>query len=443
MSKVIFVLTIVLFLFSCTENKEIKQGSELEIKMNEIANAYVRLVLNIGQYDQDFVDAYYGPPELKPSGKNLQPDSAAFRNLDAITDSLLNDLEDLSSYKATELETLRFKYLYKQLLAVKTKLFMLNGGQLSFDQESKALYDAVSPVQSEEFFQQTIDELNKILPGRGNVEKRLNEFKRKFEIPKNKIEEVFKAAIKECRERTAKYINLPAGESFELQLVNNQPWGAYNWYKGNLRSLIQVNTDLPKHINDAVGIAAHEGYPGHHLYNILLEQIFVKKRGWMEFTVYPLFSPRSLIAEGTAVYGEEILFTPEERIKYETEVLFPLAGIDPKDAELYYQVEELLKNLSYTGTTAAKNYLDGNWTREQTVKWLQKFALRTRESSDKFVSFIEKYRSYVINYSLGKDIIKEFIEKRGGSSDNLARSWELFALLISTPQTPSGLLNTK
>ena len=443
MIRIIFVLSITLYLFSCTENREVKQGSELEIKINDVAKGYVRLVLNAGQYDPDFVDAYYGPPEWRPSETNLQLDSVAYENLNAIADSLLNNLEDLSSFKATELETLRYKYLYKQLLAVKAKLFMINGGQLPFDQESKALYDAVTPVQSEEFFQQTIDKLNQTLPGRGSVEKRLNEFKRKFEIPKDKIEEVFKAAIKECRERTAKYINLPAGESFELELVNNQPWGAYNWYKGNLRSVIQVNTDLPKHINDAVGIAAHEGYPGHHLYNILLEQAFVKKRGWMEFTVYPLFSPQSLIAEGTAVYGEEILFPPGERIKFETEVLFPLAGIDTKDAELFYQVEELQKNLIYTGTFAAKNYLDGNWTREQTVKWLQKFELRTKESADKFVSFIEKYRSYLINYSLGKDIIKEFIEKRGGSSENLARSWELFELLISTPQTPTGLLSTK
>lgn len=443
MNKIICVLITILFLFSCTEEREVKQRSELEIKMNDIAKGYVRLVLNIGQYDPDFVDAYYGPSDWKPNGTNLSLDSATFESLSANTDSLLDNLEDLSSFQATELETLRYKYLYKQLLAVKAKLFILNGGQLSFDQESKALYDAMAPIKNEEFFQQTIDKLNQILPGKGNVEKRLNEFKRRYEIPKDKIEEVFKAAIKECKERTAKYINLPAGESFELELVNNQPWGAYNWYKGNLRSIIQVNTDLPKHINDAVGIAAHEGYPGHHLYNVLLEQAYVKKRRWMEFTIYPLFSPQSLIAEGTAVYGEEILFPPEERIKFETEVLFPIAGIDPKDVELYYQVEELQKNLAYTGTYAAKNYLDGNWTREQTVKWLQKFELRTKQSADKFTSFIEKYRSYVINYSLGKDIVKEFIEKRGGSSENLARSWELFELLISTPQTPTGLLSIK
>ena len=439
MNKIIFVLTVLFFLFSCTENKEVKQGSELEIQMNDIAKGYVKLVLRVGQYDQDFVDAYYGPPDWKPSGTNLKIDPAAYNYLNTIADSLLNELEDLYEFKATELETLRYKYLYKQLLAVKAKLFMMTGGQLPFDQESKALYDAVSPVQTEEYFKQVLDEINQILPGKGNVDRRLNEFKKKFEIPKNKVEAVFNAAIKECRARTAKYINLPPGENFEIELVNNQPWGAYNWYKGNLKSVIQINTDLPKHITSAVGIAAHEGYPGHHLYNILLEWNFVMKRKWMELTVYPLFSPQSLIAEGTANYGEDILFPSGERLEFEKTVLYPLAGLDTTGAELYSRLNTLQEKLSYAGTYAAKNYMDSLWSRDETIKWLQKFELRTRESADKFVSFIEKYRSYVINYSLGKDIIKNFIEKSGGSKDNLARSWEIFELLISTPQTPSGI----
>ena len=50
----------------------------------------------------------------------------------------------------------------------------------------------------------------------------------------------------------------------------------YNWYKGNLRSVIQVNTDLPLAVDRAIDLACHEGYPGHHVYNALLEQRLVK-----------------------------------------------------------------------------------------------------------------------------------------------------------------------
>ena len=69
---------------------------------------------------------------------------------------LLNDLENLSNYEATQLETLRYRYLYKQILAAKTKLFMISGGKLSFDEESKSLYDAVSPYYPEEHYKEIL-----------------------------------------------------------------------------------------------------------------------------------------------------------------------------------------------------------------------------------------------------------------------------------------------
>jgi len=440
-NKIIPILAIIIILISCSERKETAIQSNLELKMNTIAEDYVKLVLNIGQYDADFVDAYYGPEEWRSGLKsNLQFDSTTFKNLSIKTDELLNELESLGEYKADELETLRFRYLYKQLLACKTKLFMLNGVTLPFDEETKALYDASAPTHNDEFFQSTILELDKILPGKGDVAKRLNDFKMKFVIPSDKLKDVFDAAIKECRTKTLEHIKLPEKESFTIEYVKDKPWGAYNWYKGNFYSVIQVNTDLPIFIDRAVDLAAHEGYPGHHVYSTMLESNLAKKRNWVEFKVYALFTPQSLLAEGTANYGINVAFSGNERIKFEKEVLFPLAGLNPDDADLYYKVLELQKNLKYSGNEAARNYLDGKWTREQTVKWLQKYALRTKDSADKYVTFIEKYRSYVINYSLGMDIVKDYIERNGGKENNPAKRWELFEQLLSKPQTPSGLI---
>ena len=350
------------------------------------------------------------------------------------------NLESLGDYKADELETLRFRYLYKQLLACKTKIFMLNGVFLPFDEETKALYDASAPTYSDAYFLTAINELDKILPGSGDVAKRLNDFKSKFVIPTNKLKDVFDAAIKECRTKTLNHIKLPESESFKVEYVKDKPWGAYNWYKGNFYSVIQVNTDLPIYIDRAVDLAAHEGYPGHHVYNMLLESSLVKKRAWKEFTVYALFSPQSLIAEGTANYGIYVAFPGDERIKFEKEVLFPLAGLNPNEADLYYKVLEVQKQFGYADNTAAKNYLDGKWTRKQTVEWLQKNELRPKERADKDIDFYEKYRSYVINYNLGMDIVKDYIERNGGKENNSAKRWELFEHLLSTPQTPSGLI---
>ena len=440
-NRIIVSLFFILLIVSCGEKKNQKQLGDLELKMNGIAEGYVKLVLEVGKYDPMYVDAYYGPTEWKPKEENLQLDSTAFSELVSTADSLLNELELLSEYNATELETLRYRYLYKQLFAVKARIIILNGSVLPLRLESRALYDVTPTIESEDSLQKIIDELDNILPGTGDITDRIIAFKKDFVIPKNKIAKVFDVAVNECRSRTAMYIDLPAGENFKAEYVTNKPWGAYNWYKGNLFSVIQIATDFPVYIDGAVGLAAHEGYPGHHVYNILLEQNLVKDKGWIEYTVYPLYSPQSLIAEGTAVVGEELIFPGDERMIFEKEVLFPLAGISTKNADLYYQVLTLQKKLDGAGVLAARNYLNDEWTKEETVIWLQKFQLRTKERAEKYLSFIETYRSYVVTYNMGRIIIEEYLDKNGGTKDNLAKRWEIFSKLISTPQTPSGLMD--
>jgi hypothetical protein len=438
-NRIIAFTILTLLLIGCGNKKEHQQLSDLEINMNNIAEGYVKLVLNVGQYDPQYVDAYYGPQEWRPSGRNLQLDSIAYKKLDSETDSLLTGLESLSHFKATELETLRYRYLYKQLLAVKAEIAFLNGTKFPFDLESKAFYDATDPLQNEEYFQKIINQIDSLLPGKDKIEERYINFKKRFQIPEEKVASVFDAAINECRKRTAKFIELPAGEKFKVEYVENKPWGAYNWYKGNYFSVIQIATDFPVYIDGPIGLASHEGYPGHHVYNVLLEKNLVKDRGWVEYTVYPLFSPQSLIAEGTANYGVKILFSGNEKVKFEKEVLFPLAALDTSGADLYYKIDSLREKLSGVDVFAAKNYLDGAWTDEETVRWLQKFQLVTKERAEKFLSFIKTYRSYVITYDIGEKIISNYIERNGGTKDNLAKRWELFTKIISTPQTPSWL----
>ncbi len=427
-----------ILLISCGEKNREQPSRELDTKMNNIAERYVKVILKAGQFDPDYVDAYYGPDKWKPDS-SFHADSVSLKQLDAETNALLDSMESLGKYNADELQTLRFGFLYKQMLALKTKIFMLEGGHLPFDQEAKALYDAQAPHFTEEHFQNIIDELDKMLPGKGNVTDRFEQFRSQFIIPKDKLDNVFTAAINECRRRTLDHIQLPSDENFKVEYVTDKPWSGYNWYKGNSYSVIQVNTDLPTYIDRAVDLAAHEGYPGHHVYNTLLEKNLVRQRGWAEFTVYPLFSPQSLIAEGTANFGIEIAFPGESRIKFEKEVLFPIAGLDSSQADEYYRALELVDKLSYAGNEAARNYLNGDWDKESTVKWMQKYELVTKARAEKSITFIDKYRSYLINYNLGKDIVKNYVEKNGGTKDNPSKRWEICEKLISTPQTPSGL----
>jgi len=402
--------------------------------MNEIAERYVRLVLAVGQHDPDYVDAFYGPAEWKEAaGRDKRP-------LAALADEaarLIADIPAATSGGGDPLAALRRDYLLGQLQSLQARVRMLQGTRLTFDEESKALYDAVAPEHPAAYFDQALRELDALLPGSGSLIERVDRFRHDFIIPTDRLARVFDRAIEECRSRTRAHIELPEGESFRVEYVTNKAWSGYNWYQGQYHSLIQVNTDLPIYVDRAVDLACHEGYPGHHAYNVRLEQQLVRDRGWVEYTIYPLFSPQSLIAEGTANYGIDVAFPGEERTAFERDVIFPLAGLDATRTAAYAHVLAIVERLSYAGNEAARSYLNGRMDREQAAAWLTKYALMSPPRAEQRVRFIDQYRSYVINYNLGKDLVKTHLESLAGRSGD-AR-WQVFAELISSPRLPSGL----
>jgi hypothetical protein len=430
--------------------------------MNAIAEGYVKLVLALGQHDSSYVDAYYGPPEWKSDVERARPSLAA---IDADARLLLDRLLQLPAAEAWrtsgspaghELIELRQVYLRRQLEALRSRVRMLSGDKFTFDEESRALYDAVAPVHPESYFQGTLDELSAALPGSGPLIDRYDAFRKAFVIPADRLGTVFDLAVAECRRRTLAHVRLPESESFRVEYVRDKSWSGYNWYQGNYRSLIQVNIDLPVYIDRAIDLACHEGYPGHHVYNVLLEQHLMRERGWIETSVYALFSPQSLIAEGTANYGIEVAFPDQERISFERDVLFPAAGLDPRGAAPYGKVLQLTERLSYAGNEAARRYLNGEITRGQAAAWLSRFAMMSPARAEQRTRFFDDYRSYVINYNLGKDLVKAFIERRAGaaeprgaasrppapterSSDLHMRRWQEFVRLLGSPRLPSGL----
>jgi hypothetical protein len=406
--------------------------------MNSIAERYVRLVLALGQHDPDYVDAFYGPPDWKAEAEQQKKSLDAIGAEAAKLSLTLTETPIAPRTPDSDLRQLRREYLHKQLAALAARVRMLNGEKLKFDDESRALYDAVAPTFPDSHFDQIIKQLEAKIPGNGPLWQRYENWRKPFVIPKEKLDDVFQAAIKECRARTLAHIELPPDESFIVEYVTDKPWGGYNWYKGNFHSVIQVNTDLPIYIDRAVDLAAHEGYPGHHVYNLLLEKNLVRDRAWMEVSVYALFSPQSLVAEGTANFGREVAFPSRtERMKFEKEVLFPAAGIDASRTDEYYAVQDLMKQLDYAANEAARRLINGEIDEKAAVEWLQKYAVMDPARAQQRVKFIQRYRSYVINYNLGEDMVRRYIEKRSGTDPE--KRWSEFGKLLSSPRLPSGL----
>lgn len=401
--------------------------------LNAVAKDYLVLELSMVPHDANHVDAYFGPEDLRLKAEQLQLD------LNAIGEQAETMQEMLSTWPHDPDDALlgaRIKGLQGRLNALLTRVAMNQGETFSFDEESRRLFNATAPDHDAGYFADIIEQIDALLPGDGTTSDRVNEFSDRFEIPKDKLASVFDAAIQECRRRTRENIQLTENETFTTEFVTDKPWSGYNWYQGNSISLIQVNTDLPIKIDRAIDLGCHEGYPGHHTLNLLMEKNLVADKGWLEYSLYPLFSPSSLIAEGSGNYGIRLAFPGDERIQFEKEVLFPLAGLSTDDAERYYELLDLTSKLSYAGNEAARDYLDGKIDTQQAVDWLVQYSLSSPERARQRVAFFDAYRSYVINYNLGQDMVADYIER---GSPNHAERWRRFAEMLSSPMLPEVL----
>lgn len=433
--KILTSLIAALLLAACASVPQRAPADSLD----RIAADYVKLQLAIGEKEEGYVDAYYGPPEWREEARAQAPATSleALRARTAALIGRIGAVEAVTSHPAGSIEARRSGLLRAQLVAAETRLRMLQGERLSFAEEARGLFAVTPDIRPLADYEPVLARIERLVPGAGPLAERVEAFQWRFTIPPGRLDAVMREAIAECRRRTLAHIPLPSEERFTLEFVTDKSWSGYNWYQGDYRSLIQVNTDLPIRISRAVDLGCHEGYPGHHAYNVLLERNLARGRNWVEYMVYPLYSPQSLIAEGSANYGYDLAFPGDERLRYETRVLYPLAGLPTEGAADYLALQEALEDLAGARFTIARDFLEGRIDRDRAIALTQRYQLVSAQRAEQLLAFTEQYRSYVINYGLGREMVAAYIEAQG--ADPEAR-WEAMERILSEPTLPSDLI---
>lgn len=429
---ILFVFAVLLAAAGCKESPDPLTDRQ---KLNDIAERYVVLSLNLGKYDENYIDAYFGPESFK------EKSDAESIKLDSIRKSANVLLDELNGLKLSSSTVYRIHNLREFILSLKNYADYLSGKSFDFDEESEAFYGVTAPHFSSEHYAEINERISALLPDTvGTVSERYEKMKSKYIVPHHKVRDVFNIAIEEARKRTTSRIELPHGETFSVEYVSGKSWGAYNWFQGDAKSLIQVNTELPFPVNNALRLACHEGYPGHHVFHSLIEKEYVNAKSWVEYSVYPLFSPLSLISEGTANAAASVAFPGDELVDFEIEVLCPAAGIDTAGYRDYVRVNELISELAPIGPDVARSYLDGYLSRKQAVEYLVTYGCRSQKRAEMNIDFFEKYRSYIVNYSVGLQITEKYLEKQTANTAFKEKArWDAFYGLLTVPMMPKDL----
>ncbi|MEJ2750143.1 MAG: hypothetical protein P8183_19890, partial [Anaerolineae bacterium] len=300
------------------------------------------------------------------------------------------------------------------------------------------LYDISPQKVDEAAFITAHNELDTLLPGSGSIAERIRARRKLYELDKKQILPLLELARAAARQRTAAMFDLTGDNGFEVKLAENQPWGAYNWYLGHGRSLIEFNTDVPVSALGLISTFAHEGYPGHHTEAMLKERLLYRKKGYAEQAAALLNSPDAVISEAIAMTAVEIIFPNGSHHDWTVETILPAAGIDTGETAVQLRrIAQAANILRYVSGNAAIQYHTGQLTKEQTIDYIQTYALSTPERAQKSFDFLSHplYGSYLFTYTEGYDLIVQ----AANGDDKLP----LFRRLLTEQILPSQIKGLK
>jgi hypothetical protein len=384
---------------------------------------FVRLTLAIDEHLPGYVDAYFGPEEWRAEAKRAG--KLPLADLTRQADQLAIDIS-----QSNDLNPQRKDYLLRHLTAVQMSLGLLHGDKVSLADEVQAIYDVRPEWKEETNFEEAHKLLDEALPPGGSLKERALAWDRALEISVETVKELLPRVIKKLRQLTNEKFHLPGQESFTIEFVSNQPWTAYNWYLGNFRSRIDINTDLPTRIGFLPALMAHEGYPGHHTDLVIKEKVLVQGSKYYEFTVNLLNAPSALMAEGIATTARKTILSDEELEEWFREELLPAAGMDHIDPKRILAIGNAGRKMSGITGNAAFMLHDQRKSEEEISQYLQRYGLFTEKESKQTINFISNpvYRSYTFTYHVGHDLMEDLFQH--GDRD------AYFKRMIEEPVTP-------
>jgi hypothetical protein len=357
-----------------------------------VVEDYLLLGLRLGRHVDGLVDAYYGPPELKDEVDAAPVRPAADLAQDA--EALVAQLED--------------GWLRDQVRGLHTSATVLAGAELSYADEAEGSYGVRPSRPDEDEMRAAHERLDALLPGDGALADRLEAWRRTQYVAKESIVPAVADAIAFMRERTAAFVPLPDGEAVDLEAVQDEPWWAFNYYLGGLRSRVVVNVDIPTESGDLVELAAHEVYPGHHTEHALKEDGLIRARGLLEESIQLVPTPQAVLSEGIATIGLDVLLDDDGRAEA-AETLARL-GI-AYDRERAPGIREVMDELRQASIGAALLIYEDGRSTDDAEAYLRKWALRTPEQAAQMVRFLTDptWRVYPITYAAGRELCRAYV----------------------------------
>jgi hypothetical protein len=379
-----------------------------------VVGRYLILGLETGRHIEGLVDAYYGPqalaervaltPPLDP-GRLVEEGRALIAALDSGAPLGGDGAGDAAPGPGS---LRRRRWLRAQTVGLLTTARRLAGESIGYAEEVESCYGVRPHPVPEDELAAAHRRLEEAVPGSGPLGERLIAWREAHAVPTHLLPGAIDALAEDLRERTQRMFGLPEDEHIEFELVTDKPWSGFNTYLGGLRSRVSVNTDLPVLSTSLAHLVAHEAYPGHHTEHCRKEVGLVRRRQWLEETIFLVGTPQCLLAEGLADLGLEVVLGPRPE-PVVAEHLRPL-GIR-YDAEVVAAVSEASEALGAVRANAAWRLHAEGADPDTVVDEVARWALLPRARAAKAVEFLlhPTWRAYITCYVDGLRLCRRYV----------------------------------
>jgi hypothetical protein len=374
--------------------------------LDAIGAGYAQAALRLAQHDPALVDGWLGPERLEPGPRG------PVKNVAADIAALLDDATRAGAGISSAEDQARLRYLTLQLTALRFAADRQLGRAATIDEQAKEEFGLELPPFDAVAVQRALAEIDRLLPGKEPLADRVQGLRARIRVPSEKTREVFRAALAACKEVSAPIFPLPAHEEVELRFARFERrvgFDGYAGHTGDFHTEIWINDEVRLDVSRALRLACHEGYPGHHVQHVLIDQLF-ESRQWLELRLNPAFGRHLLLTEGAAEVASDLAFPADRRAALYREKLFPAAEVNSVDAGVLVRVEDLQRELLPVITDVARGYLASTITEARARERLANEALVA--NADVMLAFIERQRARALVYGEGRRVIYSLLPTR-------------------------------
>ncbi|MFT4088019.1 MAG: DUF885 domain-containing protein [Gordonia sp. (in: high G+C Gram-positive bacteria)] len=388
---------------------------------------YLRLGLAFDRLEEGFVDAFTGDPALRAESLNGPP---------ARPEDLAVRARELRERLPDGLPEDRAEFVGSHLRALECSARKMAGEPIGFVDEVKAYFDVEITDGDEERYARAHAAIAVALDVPGATGERLREayaaYRRADEIPAHLVQPLVAEFSGMLRDRVRAEFPLPASETVEFEVVSDKPWSGFNYYLGDYRSKVAINTDLPQHMSALPGLIAHEAYPGHHTEHCRKEEILVGS-GQLEQTIFLVNTPQCLMAEGLA---DHALAAADPEWHARAAEIYADFGLrfEPERAAA---VSKAAAGLLHVRQDAALALHDRGRSQEDVASFLQRWLLAPPYRARQMLRFLTSplWRAYISTYVEGYELLEGWLDVVPAGETRLTR----FGRLLDEPLTPAGL----